>query len=171
MASLAIPYFSSKTELILITLPLNILFAYIPWVVKMIMLCRYKTYDNAHPRLYISSLENDALAGNNAARMILRLNSATLNGIEMVAVWSAAPIATMMFSDVPTWSVTLTALFLSFRIIYYFLYIFIDHRMISYLRTFFFYLAWCCPIMMLFEAAHYIGDRAMNENVLLSTTV
>ena len=165
MASLAIPFFSPRSEFILITIPVNIIIAYIPWLIKVFMLCCHKTYDNANPRLYIGSLENDALAGNNAARCVLRAHACNLNGIESILCWSAAPIASLAFSDNRDMALSLCAIFLGLRVIYTFLYLVCANRCLSYLRTIVFYCAWACPLIMLFEAAHFIGDRSINEKV------
>ena len=62
-------------------------------------------------------------------------------------------------------ALAISAIWLGLRGIYYLLYIFIDDRPLSYLRTFVFYMALACPLMILFEAGHNIGDVSKNVNV------
>ena len=158
--SLVIPMYTAETEFILISIPVTIILAYIPWLIKLIGYCGLKSrYDNANPRLYVSSLENEALIGNKAAQFVLRAHACNLNSIEDLACYSAAPIVGLLTSEVPKLTLSFCAIHLCLRFLYMLLYVFNGSRPLSFLRSLVFWLGWCSPLVILFECAHAVGDR------------
>ena len=154
----AISYYTQEATFILVSIPITIVMAYIPWVIALFGHLGIKTsYDNANPRLYLASLENDALSGNSSSLFTLRAQACHYNSLENVACWSAAPIISLLFSGVPLLALCLTAIHTGLRFFYILLYCFNGNQMISYLRSLIFWAAWCCPLIMLFECTSDIG--------------
>ena len=158
--SIAIPYYTGDTEFILITIPIQMILTYVPHIIRLFVSRRLPSkYDNANPRLYISSLENEALVGNTVAATVVRCNACTLNCLEDLLIWAPAPIVNLLFSESPKMGVALGALHLIFRVAYIILYCFFSSPALSYVRSFVFWAGWLFPMIMLFEAAHNIGPR------------
>ena len=154
----AVPVGTQEYTFILISIPIHIVVAYIPWLISLFGHLKIKTpYDNANPRLYLSSLENDALSGNPNSLLALRCYSCHLNSLETVACWSAAPFISLLFSGVPLLALCVTAIHMGLRVIYMCLYCFSGNKIVSYLRTVVFWAAWCCPLIMLLECVSEIG--------------
>ena len=158
--SIAIPYYTTFTEFLLISIPCQIVMSYIPHILKLIGCCFLKSnYDNANPRLYMASLENEALIGDEVAQFVLRCHACTLNCLEDLLIYAAAPIAILLFSENKLLGFILAWIHLGLRLLYIVLYCFVARQCLSYLRSIVFWLAWACPMIMLFETAHNIGAR------------
>ena len=156
-----IELFNSETEFILITIPCLILMAYIPFVFRLFGQCSLKKkFDNKTPRLFIAALESEALMGNREAKFVLRCQACHLNMLEDCAVWWPAALGALIFSGVHRLALICCAIHMGLRLIYIFLYCFIDSNPASYLRSLVWLLAWACPLVMLFEQAHNIGAHA-----------
>ena len=147
--------YTSDAEFILISIPIHILLTYIPLIFRYIGVCRMKKiWDNANPRLYIASLENEALSGNELALFPLRAHYCHLNSIENLAFIVPAILAQIFFSGTNKMAVALCGIHLGFRFLYMLLFIFTSNNCLSYIRTLCWLCAWVCPMIMLFDAAH-----------------
>ena len=154
----AIAMYSRSAEWILISIPCTIIIAYLPLIARYFGVSRMgKLWDNANPRLYIASLENEALSGNYLALLPLRAHAAHLNSIEDLAIFVPACIASFLFSQVDKLAIICAAIHMGLRCIYLLIYIFNSSPGFSYVRTLVWFLAWACPMIMLFEAAHQVG--------------
>ena len=154
----AIPYNTPEASFILVSIPVSILMAYIPWVISLFGHLKAKSaYDNANPRLYLASMENDALSGNPRALFTLRCYACHLNGLEDVACWVAAPLVSLLFSGVRYIALCVAAIYIGLRCIYICLYCFGSNKAMSYARTFIYWCIWCCPLILLFEAVSEIA--------------
>ena len=150
--------YTSSAEFILISIPIHIILAYLPLFMRYIGICRMKKiWDNANPRLYIASLENEALSGNELALFPLRAHYCHLNSMENLAFIIPAILAQIFFSGVKKLALSLCAIHLGLRFIYCILFMFFNVDCISYLRTLVWLCAWACPMIMLFEAAHHMN--------------
>ena len=154
----SIPVFSTQGQFILATIPAQIIMAYLPVVLRTIGLCALKkNFDNAHPRLYLAALENEALMNDRKAKFVLRCQACHLNSVEDCFIWWPAAICALLYSGIPNLALSLSAIHLGLRFFYIFLYCFVDNRFVSYLRSVLWFFAWCCPLIMLFECTKNIS--------------
>ena len=156
-----ISIFTPAAQFILITIPCLAIMALIPWVLRNIGLCALKKhFDNANPRLYLASLENEALMNNLQAKYVLRCHACHLNAIENLICWWPAALSALLFSYQDNLALIITAIHFCLRFIYILLYCFTDNQAFSYVRSMVWFSAWACPLIILFECAHNIGKNA-----------
>ena len=158
--SIYVPFFNEAGQFVLATIPSLIILAILPLLFRVIGL-RYikKNFDNAHPRLYLTALENEALMNDRWAKFVLRCQACHTNCIEDCIIWWPAAVAALLFSGITNMALSLAAIHLGLRFFYIFLYCFIDHKVISYARSVVWVMAWTCPLIMLFECTSSIANR------------
>ena len=154
----SIDIFNSHGQFILVSIPTQILMVMIPLFMRFLGLCTIKKrFDNAHPRLYLAALENEALMNDRKSKFVLRCHACHLNCIEDCIIWWPAAIVTLLFSGVKYLGVSLTGIHLCLRFIYVILYCCFDSKFMSYIRSSVWFLGWCCPMIMLIESVVNIG--------------
>lgn len=154
----AVTLHTREAQFILVTIPIHIILAYIPYAVRQIaILMLRKGFDNANPRLYMASLENEALSGNPAPLFAIRAHGCHLNSIENLGFWIPAAIAGIVFSGVQYLALVLAAIHLGLRVFYVLIYLFNSNKYVSFVRSLLWFLAWCCPLILLWECVHELA--------------
>ena len=149
---------SSEAQFVLVTIPIVIIMAYLPYVVRQLAILRMKRgFDNVNPRLFIASLENEALSGNPEPLFALRAHACHLNSIENLAFWIPAALLGLLYSDVHYLVLCLAAIHIGLRFIYAMIYLFTSNKALSYLRSLIWFMAWCCPLIILWECVAELG--------------
>ena len=152
--------FTSDCEFILISIPIGIIIAFIPLLIRFFAISSLKkVLDNKAPRLFLASLESEALMDNKQAKFALRCHACHLNMIEDCIIWWPAAIGSLLFSYTNKMSLALTAIHMILRFLYVFVYCFNGNKGLSYLRSFIWFCGWVCPMIMLFEQAHNVGPN------------
>lgn len=153
-----LPFFNTHGQLIMASIPSQIIMAYLPLVFRLIGLCSLKkNFDNAHPRLYLAALENEALMNDKKAKFVLRCQACHLNSVEDCIIWWPAALVALSYSGISLMAMSLSAIHLGLRFFYIFLYCFIDNKAASYIRSIVWVMGWACPLIMLFEATNNVA--------------
>lgn len=153
----ALTIYTSEAQYVLVSIPVHIIVAYLPYLVRQIaILALGKGFDNTNPRLFMASLENEALSGNPAPLFALRAHGCHLNSIENLAFWIPAAIAALLYSGVPYLALSLTAIHMGLRVIYTALYLISGNKVLSYFRSVVWFMAWFCPLIILYECVYQL---------------
>ena len=153
----ALTLYTREAQFVLVTIPVHIIMAYIPYAIRQIaILMMRKGFDNANPRLYIASLENEALSGNPAPLFALRAHGCHLNSIENLGFWIPAVLAALLYSTVPYLALIVAAIHLGLRFFYMLFYLFNSNKIVSYFRSLIWFFAWCCPLVVLWECVYQL---------------
>ncbi len=154
----ALDIYTREAQFVMSTIPVHIIMAYLPYIVRQIaILMLGKGFDNANPRLFMASLENEALSGNPAPLFALRAHACHLNSMENLAFWIPAAIAALIYSGIEHMALSLAAIHIGLRFIYMILYLVSSNKGLSYARTAIWFMAWVCPLIILYECVYQLS--------------
>ncbi|KAJ7052886.1 hypothetical protein C8F01DRAFT_561891 [Mycena amicta] len=143
----------------LYSIPAVWLTAFVPAVLKTMVIARVKGFNNIQPRGNVARMSGDKAVPPEVAARIQRMEGAHLNGMENSPLWAAAVLAAN-YADLDHRMVNVISIvyFLG-RVLYNIVYINQSTRAQSKLRSIIFFGILPLPIYLLISAAHKVSTR------------